>query len=320
MNENANLISAGLNLVRRHKRYIVWFYLMNLLFAWWGAFAFGGAAHASLDHSLYADRLLHGFDAPALIEMFARPEFGPTQSVAAPAMVFAVLFFLVSLLFMPGVLLGYSSPTRITKAEFFAASGRNFWRFIRLFLVFAVIAGPCVGIVGGIVNAMVKTVDKTTPERPPFFLQMAGNLIVFLILTLLRIWFDLAQTDVVVRDQGQTRKSIGRGFRWMRQNLGRLLGAYVVVALLALIIFVAGIVFWNTVIPPASVGGAFLIAQFTLFLLLTMRFWQRAAAVAFYSRYVKEPVVVELPTSPVIFEPAPIIAVVPVIPEAPAEG
>ncbi|MGA3210641.1 MAG: hypothetical protein ABSD20_04990 [Terriglobales bacterium] len=317
MNENANLVAAGLSIVRRNKRYVVWFYLLNLVLAWWGTSAFAATAHSSLDHSLHADKLLHGFAIVALVEMVAHPEFGPVQSSTAPAIMFAALFYLASLVFMPGVLLGYSSESRISKSEFYGAGARNTWRFVRLLLVFAIIAGVSTGILSAIVGAVVKAVDRTTPERPPFFLQLFGNILVFLVLTAIRIWFDLAQVDVVLKDQGKVRTSIARGFRWMRHNLGQLLGSYILTSLFALVILATGIVFWNTMVPPANVLGAFVIGQFMLFLLLAMRFWQRASAVAFYVRQKEAPVPVEVSPAPVLFEP---VAVVPDTPPAPAEG
>jgi hypothetical protein len=40
MNDDKNLISAGLRIVNRHKRYIFWFWLLNLALAWLGSVAF----------------------------------------------------------------------------------------------------------------------------------------------------------------------------------------------------------------------------------------------------------------------------------------
>jgi len=304
MNENTNLVSAGAGTAGRNKRYIAWFYLLNLVFAHLGATAFSNHAHGILDHSLYADKLLHGFNVGVFIELLARPEFGPLSSSTAPAMLFAVLFFLVSLLFMPGVLLGYASDHRLPRDEFYRACGRNIWRFVRLFLFFAIIAGIVGGILFGLLNVLVDAADKTSNERLPFFIQLTGTAIVFLVLTVIRIWFDLAQTDVILRDQPAVRKSVAAGFRKTRRNLGRLLGSYVVIAIVALAVLVAGILLWNAIVPASSVLGAFIISQATLLLLLATRFWQRATAVAFCVREMAEPVVEEARPIPVFAAPA----------------
>jgi hypothetical protein len=73
LQSKVNLISASTRILGQNKRYILWFYLLNLGFAWAGGAPFSRSAHRILDHSLYADRLLHGFDLAVLEEMIARP-------------------------------------------------------------------------------------------------------------------------------------------------------------------------------------------------------------------------------------------------------
>jgi hypothetical protein len=289
MSNRTNLVSAGATVVGRNKRYVVWFYLLNLLLAWLGAAAFTANAEGILDHSLHADKLLHGFDLAVLIEMLVRPEFGPLRTSTAPAMLGGILFVLASLLFMPGVLLGYSSDHRISRQEFFRACGQNVWRFVRVFLIYAVIAAIIAGILFGIQNGAVKAVDRSVnDDRLPFLTQMLGMAVIFLVLTCIRIWFDLAEADIVLRDQPAVRRSLAWAFGRTRRNLGRLLGTYVLIAILALAVLVAGIVMWHAIVPPSSVFGAFLVSQAILLVLLGLRFWQRASAVAFYLRQAEE--------------------------------
>lgn len=304
MNENKSLVSAGAAMARRNKRYIVWFYLLNLAFAHFGASAFSEAAHSILDNSLYADKLLHGFNLGVFTEMLMRPEFGALRSATHPAMMFAVVFFLASLVFMPGVLLGYASDHRLPRDEFFRACGRNVWRFVWLFVFFAIITGVVGGILFGALNALVMVADKTSNERLPFFTQLVGTLLILLVLTVIRIWFDLAQTEVVLRDQPAVRKAIASGFRKTRGDLGRLLGSYVVIAIVALAVLTAGILLWHEIVPPSSVLGAFIVGQAMMFLFLATRFWQRASAVAFYVRETNEPVVEEVRRAPTLAAPA----------------
>jgi membrane-anchored glycerophosphoryl diester phosphodiesterase (GDPDase) len=162
------------------------------------------------------------------------------------------------------------------------------WRFVRLFVIFLIVAAIVGGIIFGIQTGLLKATDQNENERLPVFIQLGGLAIIFLVLTVIRIWFDLAQTDVVLRDQGAVRKSVSAGWRMMKRNLGRLLGNYVVISLVALAVLVAGIWLWYTIVPASSVLGAFLISQIMLLLLLAMRFWQRATAVAFYTRIGEE--------------------------------
>jgi hypothetical protein len=298
MDGRKSLISAGATAASRNKRYVVWFFLLNLSLAWSGAAAFTAHARGILDHSLYADKLLHGFDLAVLIEMIARPEFGPIRSSTAPASICAILFLLASLLFMPGVLLGYSSDHRISREEFFRACGHNLWRFVRVFVFYAVVAGIIAAILFGIQGALVKAADETAnDDRLPFLTQMLAMAVIFLILTVIRAWFDVAQTDVVLRDEGAVRKSVGWAFQATRRNLGRLLGTYVLIAVVGLMVLTVGILIWHAIVPPSSVFGAFLVSQAILLLLLAVRFWQRASAVAFYVRQAAEPGTMQAPSA-----------------------
>lgn len=307
-NMKKNLLSAGAAIAARNKRYIVWFYLLNLVFASLGAAAFGMHAHGVLDNSLHADRLLHSFDLVTLVEMIARPEFGPVAASTAPAAIFMGLFFLATLLFLPGVLLGYASDHRLPRDEFYRACGRNVWRFVRLFFLFVIIAGPVAGILSGVQAGLVKAADHTSNERLPFFLQVGGTAILFLVLTAIRMWFDLAETDVVVGDEGSVRRSVARAFRHSRRNLWSFLGSYVLIALLAIAIVVGGVWLWDAIIPPSSLFGAFLISQLILLLHLATRFWQRASAVALHGRLTDE-AALEPQVVPVI--PVPAVSIAP---------
>jgi hypothetical protein len=317
MSNNEVLLGSGLSRVRHNKRYIFWFYVLNVLLAWLGAGAFGNVIHQILDHSLHAESLVRGFDMGTLVELFARPEFGPTMASTAPAMHFAFLFLFLTVLFVPGVLQGYAATYRLPRDDFFRACGRNLWRFIRLMIVAGIVMGAVAGALFGLEAALVKAAGESTNEMLPFEMKVVTLIIIFLVMTALRIWFDLAQADVVLSDQPAVRRSIGRGFRHMWRNLGRLLGSYVVTAMVAGIILLLGLCVWMKFVPPASVFGAVVVSQFTLLLLLIPRFWQRGIAVSYYLQSMVEPIAVHP------FTPAPVITPIappaPVIPNSPAE-
>ena len=141
---------------------------------------------------------------------------------------------------------------------------------------------------------------------------MASLFVIFLVMSMLRIWFDLAQTDVVLSDQRAVRRSIGAGFRYTWRGLGRLLASYVAATIVAAIVLVAGLWVWMKFVPPASVIGAFFVSQLTLLLLLIPRFWQRGVAVTYYLQNMVQPIaVVETLTS--------VTVVAPLVPSSPPE-
>jgi hypothetical protein len=313
MAENQGLLSSGWSMVTHNKRYIAWFYLLNLTLAEYGTSAFRNQAHEILDHSLKADRLVHGFSVGVLGEMFARPELGPMSASGSAAMFFALLFFALTALFLPGVLQGYASTYRLPREDFFRACGRNLWRFIRLMIVAGIVMGIVAGVLFGLRGALVKAADQSTNEMMPFYISMASLAVIFLVMSVLRIWFDLAEADVVLSDQRAVRRSIGVAFRNTFRNLGALLGSYIVTALVAAIVLLAGLWVWMKFVPPASLFGAFVVSQLTLLLLLIPRFWQRGVVVAYYKQHMVEPIAVQTFTpvaivAPVVeSEPAPVL-------------
>ncbi|MGA7907155.1 MAG: hypothetical protein WCA16_07075, partial [Candidatus Sulfotelmatobacter sp.] len=142
--------------------------------------------------------------------------------------------------------------------------------------------------------------------------------VIFLIMTALRVWFDLAESDVVLNDQNAVRRSIGAGFRHMWRSLGRLVLSYVAIAIVAAIVLVGGVWVWIRFVPPERILRAFVVGQLTLLLLLIPRFWQRGVAVAYWQQRMVVPVVPMPQVAPVA---TPLVSgppVPPAAPEAPA--
>jgi len=235
-------------------------------------------------------------------------------------MFFAFLFFVATALFLPGVFAGYASTYRLPRDDFFRACGRNLWRFIRLMLVSGIVMAIIAGILFAINGAMVAKAGESTSELLPVRLQIAGLALIFLVMTTLRIWFDLAEADVVLNDQRAIRKSVASAFRHTFRGLFRLLFSYVLITFVAAVILMGGLWAWMRLVAPASILGALLVAQFTLYLLLIPRFWQRGVAVSYWQQKMLAPVVVAplaIP-APVVEPPPP--APEPVEPPAPAAG
>ena len=321
MNQNQGLLSSGFSMVMRNKRYIWWFWLLNLTLAEFATAAFRRSAHAIMDHSLYSRGLTHGFDIGVLINLLIRPDFGHMNAMTMPAFYFAFLFFLATAIFLPGILAGYASTYRLPREDFFRACGRNLWRFIRIMIVAGIVMGILTGALSAAIGAIVKKAGDSTNELLPFELQMTCLGIMFLIMTTMRIWFDLAEADTVLNDQRAVRKSIATAFKHTFRSLGRLLTSYVISTIVAALLLAGGLLIWEKLVSPESIFGAFVIGQITLLLLLIPRFWQRGIAVSYWQQRMLVPVVAMHPAevtpatiAPVpVMEPAPIVTV----PDAP---
>lgn len=314
MSENKGLLSSGFGMVGRNKRYILWFWLLNLILAQFGTAPFTASAHVVLDHSLAADRLVHGFDLPVMAELFSRPEFGQMAAMGAAGVCFAVVFFLATTLFLPGIFQGYASTYRLPREDFFRACGRNLWRYIRLLIVAGIVMLIATAALFGIHGVLERKAAESTNELLLPGVRLAGLAVIFLVMTCFRIWFDLAEADVVLSDQRAVRKSIRSALRYTLRSLARLLASYVVATIVAAVILVGGLYTWMKFVKPESVGGAFVVSQLTLLLLLIPRFWQRGVAVSYWQQNMMVPVVAMQPVTPLPLVPQPLPA--PAVPEA----
>jgi hypothetical protein len=249
-----------------------------------------------------------------MIGLFMRPEFGPMITVTAPALWLACAFFLATALFLPGVFAGYASTYRLPREDFFRACGRNLWRFIRLLIIAAIVMGILAGLLFRANAAIATKAEESTNELLPFILRIIGVGLIFLIMSTLRIWFDLAEADIVLNDQRAVRKSIRSGFRHTFHSLGRLLGSYVLATVVAAIVLVVGLWCWIHLIPSSSVTRAFLLIQAIMLLLLIPRFWQRGIAVSYWQQRMLVPVVAVHPPEPAAIPVEPTPDPVPVIP------
>lgn len=313
-----SLLGRGLSMVGHNKRYIIWFFLLNITLGSFGTAAFRNQAHAVLDNSLYSDRLVHGFHLAALIELFMRPEFGPMKAATVTAFFFIFVFFVATALFLPGVFQGFAATYRLPREDFFRACGRNLWRFVRLLIVSGIVIGIAAGVLFAIQGALVKKAGDSTNELLPFEIRMTTLAIIFLIICTLRIWFDLAEADAVLSDQNAVRKSIGAAWRHTFRALERLLGSYIVTTIVAAAILFVGIWAWMNFVAPESAVGAFVVSQLTLLLLLIPRFWQRGVVVAYWEQAMVAPIIA---VEPVVAVAAPVtvsVAEPPVAPVVPS--
>jgi hypothetical protein len=317
MTENKGLLSSGLGIVLRNKRYILWFYVLNVFLGLFGTAAFVNQAGTILDHSLLSQRLLQGFSLGVLVEMVMRPEFGPTIASRAPAMFFSLLFMVATALFLPGVFQGYASTYRLPREDFFRACGRNLWRFIRLMFIAGIVMGIATGALFALHGALEHKAAESTNELLLPEVRFSGLFVIFLIMAVFRIWFDLAAADMVLSDQRAVRKSVGTAFRHTFRSLGRLLSGYLLITMIAAVILIGGLWIWMKTVPPESVLGAFVVSQLTLLLLLIPRFWQRGIATAYWQQRMMIPVVPMRPMEP---QPVPVDVIsdgAPVLPNPP---
>ena len=220
-------------------------------------------------------------------------------------------------LFLPGVFQGYASTYRLPREDFFRACGRNLWRFIRLMFIAGIVMGIATGALFALHGALEHKATESTNELLLPEVRFTGLFVIFLIMAVFRIWFDLAEADMVLSDQRAVRKSVGAALRHTFRSLGRLLSGYLLTTMIAAVILIGGLWIWMKTVPPESVLGAFVVSQLTLLLLLIPRFWQRGMATAYWQQRMMIPVVPMRPMEP---QPVPVDVIsdgAPVLPHPP---
>ena len=232
-------------------------------------------------------------------------------------MFFSLLFMIATALFLPGVFQGYASTYRLPREDFFRACGRNLWRFIRLMFIAGIVMGIATGALFALHGALEHKSAENTNELLLPEVRFTGLFVIFLIMAVFRICFDLAEADMVLSDQRAVRKSVGAALRHTFRSLGRLVSGYLLTSMIAAVILIGGLWIWMKTVPPESVLGAFVVSQLTLLLLLIPRFWQRGMATAYWQQRMMIPVVPMRPMEP---QPVPVDVIsdgAPVLPNPP---
>jgi hypothetical protein len=290
-------LASGASVVWRHQRIVWWIFAINLVFAFWAGRGVSQRVGDILDHSLAAGRLLHGFSIGAYQELYSMPQ----QPISGGAnQEFAIAFFVVILFATGGVLEAYRRDENLTTGEFFAASGKFFWRFLRM-IVFLLLALIPVSIIGAIFFALNGHVYSTNiSDGPGLLIGLIGLVAVAVLLMLVRLWFDMAEVITVVENQPKVRRSVVEAWRLLWRNFGSLGWLYFRISILADVVFFAGLWLWLWYGPSEAIALSFLVGQVLILFWLACRFWQRAAETVWYQRYqtlsVPAPVLVPAPT------------------------
>lgn len=279
--ERKSYLCRGAGLAWGRKRYFFWMYAASLVLAGIGALAWARTVNEILDHSLAADRLVHGFDVATFFALLSNPGMD-IHADAQSSMFLIFVYFLVILFLTPGIVFSFVHDEKPSTGNLFKASGAYFWSFVRLVLWTALICLPILGLLSGIRGAVLKAVDaRTGDERVDFAVAVGTQLIIGVIAILLRIWFDLAEFHLVRREDRKSRKTIGPAWRAMWSAPARLFGIHLAPMIAVWTAFAAGAWLWYH-LPSAQVWMAFLLGQAMTMCLIAARYWQRAAEAAWF--------------------------------------
>jgi hypothetical protein len=293
---------AGAATVWRHQRILWLLYSANLLLAFVGIRAVVDRSAEILNHSLAADRLVHGFSLGVYYELKLHPNM--PFSASRPMLLYSGILFALFMLFATGgVLTAYYEDRRMTAGTFFQACGEHFVRFLRLTVCFVIVLTP-VGILIGLARALAHRVDRQSisPFAAVHVLEVATVIIVLLMMCL-RLWFDMAQVIAVADGETIMRRALKSSAKLLRHNFASLFWLYLRVSALGWIGFLLGMEVWMKQVRPEATTTSFFLGQAIIVFWLANRLWQRASEVEWYRQRppalaVPEPVVPPSPAVP----------------------
>jgi hypothetical protein len=285
-----SILIHGLKLTLRSWPALVWTYVFNLGLALLFCLPLHSQLAAITEHSLASQRLGTAFDLGVGADVLSKLGEGPGS--AASASYFATYLYLaLYFLIVPGTLAVYQSgaPAKLSSLVFTGLA--YFWRFVRItlvsFLVFALVLGPLLALQ----NLWSNHIDEHILGRPGAIAWFAGSIVIGLVASLLRVYFDLVEVYTVqlgllppleeskaqAKLHRHVRKVLLPAWRTLWRNFFRAYGTFVFLALLGLsAVIVTARIAMHSLAQP-RVWPLFLLAQTGLFLMLLTRFWQRGA-------------------------------------------
>ena len=299
MTNHHGVVSEGARRVWRYQRVLWWMLVVNLVLAGFGTEPVALRVGKVADHSLHAEQIYQGFDATAFFQLASNPDVSLWSQIYG-SLLFAFIFFIFVIFLTGGILQNYRLDRKLTTAEFFQACGAFFWRWVRLLIFTLIILTPIFILASSISKWSGSLADDAPQEKLGFWVEMVGFLVVWVLMMVVRLWFDMAQVRAVAENEFAMRRSAIQAFRLTFRNFGSLMWLYFRITILAVLGLVLAIWIWVR-IPAQHIGLTFALFEVVLLWWMGTRLWQRASETVWYERHMPAPEKAPLP----IFVPEP---------------
>lgn len=282
-----SILFGGLAIALRGLPALLWTYVLSLGIALLFSTRFYGQWNALLSHSLAAQSLTSAFDLGTLAGGFLRlSERVPGGN--QPSFGGVILFAIVSFLLVPGTLFCYAAPARARLSTLLRAGIEHFWRFVRITLLTLLVGGLILGPLSALNTGLANKIDEHIVGRPAFLLDCIGLLFLFLVATILRLYFDLVEVYTVqlglqtsigpnARPDRRVRRTLRPAWRTLTRHFAPAWLTFLLLTVLGLAVFALCVRFTIVSLAQPRVWPAFAIMQLGILFNLFTRFWQRGA-------------------------------------------
>jgi hypothetical protein len=285
MQERRNIFFHGLSLTLRRLPAFLWTYAFNLGLALLFSISLHHQLSSLLTHSLAAQRLSSGFDLGSIAETYLHLHEVPAASAGEQFGHASIpLYLLIYFLLVPGTLFVYQTDSRARLSTLLHQGLLHFWRFVRITILTLLISGIILGPLFFLQNKWADHVDDYTVGRSAFFQILAGNLLVLLVASIVRLYFDLVEVYTVqlgqhLRPNGKPDRRVHRtllpALRTLASHFAQAWPIFLFLTLLGLAAVALTARTSIHMLAQPRVWPTFLLAQLGLFLMLFTRFWQR---------------------------------------------
>ncbi len=255
-------LATGAGRIGLHKRLLFWLYLVNIAFAAVLVYPFRRII-TEVGRTDLAEDFVNGFDMDSFVDVWAhcKPEL---KTLGYSAMGLGLLYLLVSIFLTAGIVSTLTLDHRVTLRRFLSNASRYFGRYLRLFVVSAVVIGAVLaGHKFGLEPYLDDLAESETTDRAAFLWKTLDVAIVVLVLSFVMMVFDYARIRTVV----DRRRSmiiaflVGLAFSVRRAwRTGRLFGLNALIAgFIVAVYFLIENAFSNA--TAASMIGLFVVQQ-----------------------------------------------------------
>ncbi len=216
---------------------IIYLWVINLLFSLLVAAPIYAFVTRGLSKSLMGDRLLEKMDffwLGDLIYRLQEPGYLLPFWLVVPAIAFLLLY-----VFLNGGILGSlkDSEEKVTLQGFFGHCGYYFWRFFKLFLVSILFYAVFVGVIYGLIGALLKLfTDSAVTQWPLIIVGFVKMALFVLLFSLVNMLFDYVKIRLVMTDGPRVINALLEAIRFLRRKLWPAWGLYLLIGVVFVIV------------------------------------------------------------------------------------
>ncbi|MCK9211191.1 MAG: hypothetical protein M0P61_10180 [Ignavibacteriaceae bacterium] len=227
------ILITGSRMVFAHRKFILLFWITNIVFAFALSLPLFSVLQQGLAHSLINSNLSLGFDYLWYVQ-FRHIYQNSLNAIPILLYAFAGVYVLLQLFYLGGLFAVYTNSKKNHMVDFFYGSVKYFIRFLKI----AVFVGALYFVAISI-NVLIDYVIKQIfLEKENAFIEFAVQifryLFFLLLITIINIISDYTKVAIVVVDSTKLFRSLYKSFQFIKKNFVKVVTIYFI-----MLIFVA---------------------------------------------------------------------------------